>query len=224
MRRLIYVPIIHTSADLGSIAAALEKRGLLEFGQKDWESHKATVAKFWETLSSYFETLEATGLKIYQDGMVADEEVGRKIAEDGQKLGSENYQIILRLLEKGARLVKTEDFVVVKRERDHIVNILKMKGIKKLVAIIKYKVDKRRLLAERDTFIARVINESLGEGETGILFLGAYHDVLPMLAKDISVKVLKERKKVVGYQEGFLRPRNREKLKELASYLTSPIT
>ncbi|HNY33468.1 MAG TPA: hypothetical protein PKK68_02315 [Methanothrix soehngenii] len=46
---------------------------------------------------------------------------------------------------------------------------------------------KDRLLLERDLFIARAIDATLPEGETGLLFIGAAHDVLSKLAGDIEV-------------------------------------
>jgi hypothetical protein len=40
-------------------------------------------------------------------------------------------------------------------------------------------------------FIAHRINDTLGEGETGILFIGASHEILPLLSKDIEVITVK---------------------------------
>jgi len=43
------------------------------------------------------------------------------------------------------------------------------------------------ILEQRDRFIARRINETLKEGETGILFLGMLHSVERHLSQDIQV-------------------------------------
>jgi hypothetical protein len=43
------------------------------------------------------------------------------------------------------------------------------------------------LLAQRDQFIARRINDTLKAGETGILFLGLLHAVERYLDRDIRV-------------------------------------
>ena len=43
------------------------------------------------------------------------------------------------------------------------------------------------LLERRDRYIAERMNETLGEGETGILFLGMLHALQKHLAKDIQV-------------------------------------
>ena len=54
----------------------------------------------------------------------------------------------------------------------------------------RYNLVKDRLLEERDLFIARSIDSSLKEGETGLLFIGASHDVVSRIAKDIELKCL----------------------------------
>lgn len=100
MGTLIYVPIIHTSADLGSIAEHVAKRGIADLGQELWENHRRTVEGFWNVVSDYFDSMDVNGVKIYQDGMVADDEVGKKIAEDTAKAGSRNYELILKLLQR----------------------------------------------------------------------------------------------------------------------------
>jgi pheromone shutdown protein TraB len=44
------------------------------------------------------------------------------------------------------------------------------------------------LLDERDSYIARRINTTLGEGQTGLLFVGAAHQVEKKLPRDIMVR------------------------------------
>jgi len=43
------------------------------------------------------------------------------------------------------------------------------------------------LLDQRDTFIAQRINDTLNEGEMGLLFIGLLHKVEDKLPKDITV-------------------------------------
>jgi len=45
------------------------------------------------------------------------------------------------------------------------------------------------LLAKRDAFIAQRINQTLGEGEFGILFVGLLHNVHRGLLPDIELVV-----------------------------------
>jgi len=94
MRILIYVPIIHTSADLGSLAKEVTERGIADLGEDFWKEHIKTVEGFWEAIVQYFDSINVTGVKIYQDGMVAEDEVCQKIVEEGLKSGSKNYDQI----------------------------------------------------------------------------------------------------------------------------------
>jgi len=141
MRTLIYVAVIHTSADLGSLAGDVTKRGIADLGGEIWEEHQRTVEGFWDAISDYFDSIDVAGAKIYQDGMVAEGEIGEKIVEEGAKSGSKNYKLIARLLKRGAFLIKTEDFNLVKQERDKLLGIIRSRSIfLKLVAFLKYKL------------------------------------------------------------------------------------
>ena len=225
MRKLIYVPIIHTSADLGSIANQVDKRGIAGFGEEFWRKHRKTISGFWDSISNYFANLEVKDFKIYQDGLVADGEVGERIVEEGIKAGSKNYEIIDDLVKRGAILVQTEDFPLVKEERDRIVKITQAKTTtQKLIAYLKYRLAKNSLLKKRDNYIAKRVDETLNHGETGILFMGAYHDIIPKLAKKIQVTEIKEVEKVRDYQRLLLSFRkNKEEFDQLARYLVSPV-
>ena len=227
MKKLIYVPIIHMSADLGSIAKIVDKKGVAGFGEEFWSRHKKTVSGFWDSIIKYFADLEVKDFKIYQDGLVVGGEVGQKIVEEGVKSGSKNYEVINDLLKKGAVLVQTEDFPLVKKERDRIVKISKAKTITgKLIAYLMYKLTKDRLLEKRDNYITKRIDETLEHGgEKGILFLGAYHNIIPELSKKVQITEVKEAKKVRDYQRLLLSfRRNKEEFEELAKYLVSPLS
>lgn len=226
MRTLIYVPVIHSSADLGSIAKEVAKRGVADLGQELWEKHRKTVEGFWDVVSDYFESMDVKGMKIYQDGMVADDEIGKKIAEDTAKAGSKNYRLILRLLERGAILMKTEDFKLVKKEYDRLHAITQAKSItRKIIAFIKYKLVKAMLLNKRDAFIAQKIDETLGPDEKGILFIGAFHKIKKRLPKSIQVREIKEIVKVKTYQRLLpFHSKYRKQFDKLGRYLVSEIT
>jgi len=225
MRKLIYVPVVHTSADLGSMAAEASRRGIASLGEETWEVHRKTVDGFWDTISNYFDSVDVAGMKVYQDGMVADEEVGAKLVEEGAKSGSKNYELVARLLKSGAILVKTEELRLVKQEVDTLLAIVQAKRIsKKVIAFIRYKLGKNRLLRKRDEFIARRIDETLDEGETGIIFIGAFHNIKGKLPEDVQVMEVKHTEEVREYQK--LLPscqKNRERFEELGRYLVSDV-
>jgi hypothetical protein len=157
--------------------------------------------------------------------MIADGAVGQKIVEESAKAGSRNYELVARLIKRGAILVKTEDFKLVKEERDRLVALTQAKSVvHRLIAFIKYKLIKNRLLTKRDNFIAKSIDESLGHGETGIIFIGAYHNIKKRLAKSICVRDIKDTRKVKEYQ--MLLPfcnKHKRRFEKLGEYLTSKV-
>lgn len=225
MKKLLYVPIIHMSADMGSVSANIDKKGMALCGDENWKRHKETVASLWDSISNYLDALEANGLKIYQDGLVADGELGMKIIHDGVSKGSKNYEIISRLIQRGAKIVKTEDLSIIMKEYNHVIKMAQAKSFpERLIASLKYKFEKSKLLKGRDEYIARQINETLGEGEIGIIFIGAQHDIIPRLSRDIEVQELKKREKLQRYQRTLLYARRKKaQFEELARYLSSPI-
>ena len=59
--------------------------------------HKKTVVNFWDSVAVFLGSLTAIGFRLYQDGLVADGEIGMKIVEQGVRDGSKNYEIIAQL-------------------------------------------------------------------------------------------------------------------------------
>ncbi len=222
MRKLIYVPILHTLADMGSIAPSLEARGIAIVGKEGWERHKKTISGFWSSLEDYFKSLEVKGFQIYQDGMCADGELGMKIVNEAAGKGSRNYQLVKKLTSKGAKIMKTEDIAIVKKEAELIKKIANSQSkLKKLAGVLQYKMIKKKLLEDRDRFIANTINKTLDK--EGILFIGAYHDVIPRLEKDIEVEEAKEKAKIEEYQKIFFLKSKELRAKELSIYLRTTV-
>jgi len=204
MRTLIYVPIIHSVADMGSMGAELKRKSISGLGEENWQKHTDTVNGYWEAIESYFDNIDIyiPGTKVYQDGMFVDGEMALKFLSEGIKSGSKNSEIVSKLIGRGAILMKTEDFKMVKAEYDGLQNIIKTKTtLKKIFLLLRYKMMKPVFLKRRDRFIAETIDKTLEENETGILFIGAYHNVMRRLPKDITVIELKEVVKVQEYQK-----------------------
>ncbi len=223
-KTLLYVPVIHTRADLGSLGVVVAKRGITALGEEAWRRHTETVNLYWKALKDYFDAMDVKGVKIYQDGMAADGEVAEKMVEQGVRSGSKNYEIVSSMLRRGAVLVKTEDFSLLKKEYDRLLAMSRAAGaLRKVLPYLRYRLVKGALLKDRDKYVAKRINETLGYGETGVLFIGAYHDVRPWLGKDIRVVEIKEIAKVRGYQKRFIFwERHRDEIDSLARYLASP--
>jgi hypothetical protein len=224
MRKLIYVPILHISADLGSISKHVNSRGKAMAGDINWNKHKNTVLGFWSVVAESLSSLNVKNFKLYQDGMVADGKMGQKIIEEGKKKGSKNLEIISQLIDQGAQLIKTEEFSLVKKEYNSIKKIAGNKNLwMKLLFFLRYKYHKKRLLEKRDRYIAWRIDETLKKGETGILFLGAEHEIISKLPADIEVIELKEREKIRKYRKVLLTKKNKQEFEDLAHYLKSPV-
>ena len=68
MRTLIYVPVIHSSADLGSLAKEVTKRGMADFGQEFWAEHERTILAFWDAIIKHFDSVEVSDLEYTRTG------------------------------------------------------------------------------------------------------------------------------------------------------------
>ncbi len=215
MRSLLYLPIIHTEADMGSMAATIERESASLCGQERWSRHRETVAKFWQSVVDYLLSCDSASMKIYQDGLAADGEVGRKIIKEAARRGSRNHQVVLELIKKGAEIRKTEDASLLLQEYEHIYKLVSGKPSET--------VSSDRLTEQRDRFIASTINETLRDGEIAVLFIGAYHNVFPLLARDIVVKQIKDAEKVRAYFHELFSGRDETMFQQLAHYLTAPI-
>jgi hypothetical protein len=222
MRRLLYVPIIHTEADLGSLAEGIEKQAKAVVGASSWQKHKEVVHLYWQEIANYWEGKDVAGLKIFQDGMAADGVVGEKMVKSLANDGSINHKIIEQLLEKGAELIKTEEPELIKEEY-FITRELAEGKSDSLRSLSRYKWQKDRLLKARDTYIIKRISASLEEGETGVCFLGAYHQIVPNLPKDIEVITLKDPAQVRAYSQKYMSKQWEREVNKLARYLIAPI-
>ncbi|MFO7897871.1 MAG: hypothetical protein R6V58_02300 [Planctomycetota bacterium] len=108
MRRLIWVPIIHTTADMGTMEPELRALYEEKTGTQ-WESHKTAVEEMWDLITDKIEQLDLdySRVRLYQDGLPEcgqELEIARDIAESG----SRNHQLLLQFVDRGATLMGTE--------------------------------------------------------------------------------------------------------------------
>lgn len=214
MRSLLYIPIIHEEADLGSAGPALAQSGSSLAGGRRWDLHKQTVRGFWDEVERCLRRFDPRNIRVYQDGLAADGALGRRIAEEASRRGSRNYQIILALLDSGADLRATEDpeLLLLEGTRLHGHHGTSTSA-----------VPHQELLERRDAYIARKINSTLREGELGVLFVGAGHAVIAALAEDIAVRRFKDPEKLLLYlRELLLGQGDQERLEALAMYVQRP--
>jgi len=203
MRRLIYVPIIHTMVDMGSRAEVLKQEYIRRFGAERWARSRQVIDEAWEGTRS---RLLALGLpwervRIYQDGLpVSGKEL--EIARDVAAQGSKNYQLVMELVQRGARLMGTESPELLIREYTHVKRIAEAESdAEREAARQSYAAESAEILKERDAFIAGRIAETLEEGEVGLLFLGMLHEVDRLLPEGIQVEFLIDRLPLRGMEE-----------------------
>jgi len=191
-RKLLYIPIIHSSADMGSLSESLKKEYLSRYGARKWREHAREVEGFWDLVTRRVLSLPLNfrQVKIYQDGLPY---CGREldIAREAATKGSKNHRLLLSLVSRGAMLVGTEDPELLVEEYQQLKTAVGGTG---QTAPLRQAQDRPQAQAElmqrRDDFIARRIAETLAEGETGLLFIGALHQVGELLPKDIQLTYL----------------------------------
>jgi len=224
LRKLLYVPIIHDQSDLGSLGPVLEKASSSYVGERRWATHREVLAAFWRAIESFLDSVDAETIRVYQDGLAAEGELGRKVVEEAARRGSNNHRILLGLMARGAEIRKTEDISLLLEEGRQLLRATQGGSVGGSVYDQgEFPRQKDQLTDQRDRFVAKQINGTLRQGETGVLIMGADHDVLPHLAEDIIVVSVKEREKVRAYFQELVAGHDEAKLEGLGRYLASPV-
>ena len=190
MRTLIYIPIIHTQADMGALAGAIRRLSIEKLGHREWERSVKAIDQLWTIIHETIEKLDLPypQVRLYQDGMP---NCGREvqIVSDLAKAGSPNHQLLLFLMGKGATLMGTESPELLLEEYQLVQQVLSAQGLGEVERVqARQESLSNSLLERRDRYISERINETLREGETGILFLGMLHSLEEKIAKDIQVQ------------------------------------
>jgi len=188
-RTLICIPIIHTPADMGALSEPIQRLKVKKLGKRIWEQNIEMVKSFWTEIEQATESLDLPyeRLRLYQDGLPVCGHEG-EIVTDLAKAGSRNYQLLLKLKEKGAILMGTESAELLVEEYQlakQVVSEELSQGSTRQAA--RWQSLQDFLLKRRDQFIGRRISETLLAGETGLLFVGMLHAVDPWLDEDIQV-------------------------------------
>ena len=188
MRTLIKIPIIHTEQDMGSLREQTKQEYLVRYGHEKWVEHLKSIDGIWLGISQAIGLLElpCASVRLYQDGLpLCGKEAD--IVRDVAAQGSKNHGLLLELMAQGARLMGTEDPALLLQEYQ----------FHQLVSHAPNQAQEqqrleqsRKLLLERDRFIAERINQTLLTGEIGLLFLGLAHCVETLLSADILVRNL----------------------------------
>ena len=195
-RTLIYVPILHTAEDLGSLRDSVRLASVKKVGRMGWKRKSETIESIWRETEKAVENLDLPWdqVRIYQDGLPVCGRESELVAEIA-KTGSRNYRLVLDLINRGAKIIGTESLELLMEEYDEAKRLLDSKP---------EQGSRRRrpgddpLLLRRDKFISARINETLQSGETGIVFLGMLHSLKPWLDPSIQVVYLLNRPEPQG--------------------------
>ncbi|OGA46258.1 MAG: hypothetical protein A3F74_23125 [Betaproteobacteria bacterium RIFCSPLOWO2_12_FULL_62_58] len=195
MRTLIVIPIIHTEQDMGSLLEQIKQEYVTRYSREKWTEHLKSIDEVWSGIRRMIVALELpyASVRLYQDGLP---HCGKEadIVKEVAARGSKNHQLLVELVEQGARLTGTEDPHLLLQEYQFLQGALGgavPAGRQGEQGHENQREDQsRRLLAERDRFIAGRINATLSAGEIGLLFLGLAHSVEPLLDADILVRYL----------------------------------
>ncbi|RJQ37896.1 hypothetical protein C4559_02820 [Candidatus Microgenomates bacterium] len=162
--------ISHSYADIGNLRSKIPAN----------EQCESDITRDWVEIFRYLKCVDNlspsffAGIYVYQDGLpnISQEKVDKTVDETR----SANYQILRWLKEKGAVVLGTEDFKLLKEDYQA-----------SQVAGYPDREEDLIRLNQRDKFIAQRIKETLPEGKKGILFIGRKHDVSPLLDREIQV-------------------------------------
>jgi len=169
------------------------------FDPQRWEEHNRIIEDFWQGIrKKVFElNLDYTRTRLYQDGLpVCGKEMD--LVEELVKMGSPNHEILLELIHLGAKLEGTEDPKLLLEEYHFLKNGIADPENQQMRR--RYQQSANKILQKRDFYIAQRIDETLREGETGLLFIGITHRVDNKLSKDIGIDYVIYR---LPFKEGY---------------------
>src|ERR1035437_8284870 len=175
-RKLVYIPIIHTVADMGTLGAAVRGMKLSALGRQGLSHNAAVVEKVWSQIESVVARLPVPpgSMRVYQDGLPVcrhEQEIVAELASAGNR----NHGLLLKLQARGAILMGTESPELLVEEYRLATAAFASGAAAR--AELRQKQLRDMLLEKRDRYIGDRINRTLGAGESGILFMGMFHEV-----------------------------------------------
>jgi len=141
-----------------------------EFHQKVLpKDYPAKLEAYWNEVKSRLDDLGSKVGKIAKIYHELIDEEGEKGLKKIKKLNSKSYRIAKRYVDKGAELQATEDMNLVRESMDWIRCLAAdLQSEKALSKVSQFYVE---AMQKRDEFIAKRINETLKEDESGIIFI-----------------------------------------------------
>ncbi len=187
-RTLIYLPIIHTQADMGALKESVVRATLEKMGRAGLLRKTAAIDKVWTEIERVIDALALSfdRVRLYQDGLPVCGREAEIVTELAQA-GSRNHQLLLRLMTQGAVLMGTESGDLLVQEYQLARQSLTTRPPRAAGVAAQRRALSEALLKRRDQFMAQRINDTLKDGETGILFLGMLHSLERYLHQDVKV-------------------------------------
>lgn len=187
-RKLYYLPIVHTQADMGDQSSIVRDAYVKKMGLQAWRRKKLSIDHYWNELAKTVKNLNLPfpNTKIYQDGLpFSDDGKETALVETLASAGSLNHRLVKQLIDKGAVLVGTESPDLLIEEYNLAIEAFHESASTDPEKLVNNQSEE--ILKQRDEFIAKRINQTLNPGEVGVLFIGMLHNVIPLLDDDIEV-------------------------------------
>lgn len=185
---MIYFPIVHTQADMGALQESVAGATLEKVGRAGLARKTAAIDQIWTEIEAAIDAMPLSFdcVRLYQDGLPV---CGREteIVTELAQAGSRNHQLLLRLMAQGAGLMGTESGDLLVQEYQLARQSLSTRPPRAAGVAAARRALGQALLQRRDQFMAQHINETLKNGETGILFLGMLHSLEGYLHPDVTV-------------------------------------
>ena len=180
MARLIYVPVVHSTAEMGSAAPAYKAAFVARHGEGKWAERSAKFDVIWRAIADAIKALwlDLRRVKLYQDSL---------------PVSGKRWHTFRTWRPWGVRTInfwsascaEVPCLLALSRRSCSSTNTGCFKSPEERTDVIA-----AALLEARDRFIAERIDATLGDGEDGILFIGALHKVAKFLPQRIRVEYL----------------------------------
>src|SRR3990172_3420162 len=135
-RTLIYIPIVHTQADMGALARSVRRVTVQKLGRRAWKRNVDVIEQMWAEICRTVEGWELPweSVRLYQDGLP---KCGREaeIVTELAKAGSPNHQLLLSLMKRGATLMGAESPDLLMEEYRLVQQILSAKDPQEVARI-----------------------------------------------------------------------------------------
>lgn len=133
------------------------------------KDYPAKLETYWNEVNLRLDDLRSKVGKIYKIYHELIDEEGEKGLKKIKKLNGNSYRIVKRYVDRGAELQATEDINLVRESMDWTRCLAaNLQSEKALSKISQFYVE---AMQKRDEFIAKRINETFRENESGIIFI-----------------------------------------------------